>query len=234
MLKGANKQLLAREVKCPVCDKDYVTQVIKGSSIKLDTRDSDFRGTYVGENPIYYGIYVCPHCGYSGFETDYKNIKDNEKQIISDKIGAKWKYKDYGKERSREEAIMTYKLALLNYNILQRKPSQVAKICLRIAWLYREWNDVEEKNYIEHAAKSFENAYSTEPLEEDVENELTTLFLLGELNRRLGNLKESIQWFRMCVQNPQIKKFKHLEASAREQWGVAGDEFKAKKKAEEE
>jgi len=237
MAAVVTKQLLEQTIECPCCKNEFKTWKIRARAVKLIKRDTDFRGIYEGQNPVYYGIYVCPHCGYAAFEADYFKINPNEIKEVRKQISCKWKSRDYGNLRNAKDAITTYKLALVSYTILGWRQSQIGKICLRLAWLHRDIDEKVERTYMEHAINCFEKAFSTEPLDENPEEELMTLYLLGELNRRIGQYNKAVQWFGKALACPFIKKRRQIELKARDQLQATSDAYRAeraKAKAEEE
>jgi len=58
-----------------------------------------------------------------------KNSKEN--------ISKYWKPRSFCGERDVDKAIEAFKLALYNLCKISPKPIEYAKVCLRIAWLYR-------------------------------------------------------------------------------------------------
>lgn len=222
-----------KNVKCPVCGHKFTTKKAKSKSIKVTARDTDFRAEYEFVNPTFYGVDVCPNCGHARFESDFQDVNEAAKKQIQDKISAKWQQKDFCGERNFSDAIEAHKLALLNYNITHYKMSTIAKVCLRLSWFYHGTESDFEERFAKHALESYEKAYSTEDLDENPKEELTILYLLGELNRRFGNYKKAMEWFGLGLRSPVLNEEKFLAESLREQMRVAKDEAKKQKKEAE-
>lgn len=229
-----NEELYEKSVQCPVCNKEFVTKKVRTSAIRISKRDEDFCAYYERENPLFYGVFICYHCGYAALEGDFSKLKSDDKEKIMNIITPKWHPRSYGGKRNLDEAIEVYKLALLCCNVLGEKDSLVGKICLRLSWFYRYKGDrEEEKKFIEFTINSFEKAYTGERITDDEYNEIAILYLLGELNRRVDNYSEAIMWFDKALSNPQIKRKRHIELKARDQWSVAREQYKKQKKAVE-
>lgn len=128
--------------------------------------------------------------------------------------------------RTTEEALEVYKLALLCYSLTKANNMTIGKVTMRIAWLYRELGDPKEKDFIQHTVNYFEKAYTTENISDDVEEELTLLFILGEFQRQLGNMRESVKWFSKALEIPEIKKKRHLEMRIRDQWSLVSESYR--------
>ncbi len=59
-------------------------------------------------------------------------------------------------------------------------------------WFYRSVNDEKEMDFAKYALESFEEAYLNENLDNDLDNELTILYLVGELYRSLGHYEKAV------------------------------------------
>ncbi|MBN2795973.1 MAG: DUF2225 domain-containing protein [Clostridia bacterium] len=221
-----------KTIKCPVCKQNFTTKKAKAKSIKVTKRDTDFRAEYESVNPTYYGVDVCPNCGHARFESDFQDINEATRKMIQDKISAKWNNKNLCGERTITDAIDAHKLALLNYNITHYKMSTIAKVCLRLSWFYHGMESDHEDRFALHALESYEKAYTSENLDEDPKEELTILYLLGELNRRFGRYKKAMDWFTLGLRSPVINDEKFLSESLKEQMRLAKDEYKKEKEAE--
>lgn len=228
-----NKALYDKEIQCPVCKNLFHTKKMRSSAIRIEKRDTDFCVYYNGENPIFYGVFVCPNCGYAALESVFQEISPSGKKIVLEKIGTKWTQRDFGSERDTYKAIEVYKLALLNGQLLNQKKGIIGTLCLRLAWLYRYIHEDRELDFIEHAANCFEEAFRYESLPIGNLDEVSLLYLLGELNRRLKKYDEAIDWFNKAVSNPNIKRKRKLDMLARDQWSLAKEEYKKQKEKNE-
>jgi len=228
-----SEALYDKEVSCPVCEIKFKTKKVKTASVKVVKRDTDFCAYYGGENPTFYGVYVCPKCGYTSFESIYDKITVAQIAQIKQKVMANWSGKDYGGKRTLESAIEVHKLALLNFNIMSASKFSVAKACLRLAWFYRQQGDeVNETQFNKHAAQMYEMAYTNEEFEGSGEKEYVVYYLLGELNRKLGEFRKASTFYDMAIRHPEIESQKQIKQMAQEQRMVASDEYRKQKEAE--
>ena len=224
--------LYDKSVTCPICSHQFMTKKVKSKSIKVTKRDTDFRAEYEFDNPTFYGVDVCPNCGHARFESDFQDVNEAAKKVIQDKISSKWKSKNLCGERSVNDAAEAHKLALINYNLTHYKLSTIAKVCLRLSWFYKGLESGLEERFATHALESYEKAYSTENLDDNPKEELTILYLLGELNRRAGQYKKAMDWFALSLKSPVIKQEKFLNDSIKEQMIISKNEFKKQKEKE--
>ena len=221
-----SEALYAKTVTCPVCLNNFVTQKIKTSAIRIHKRDTDFCVHYLGENPVFYGAYVCPECGYAALESSFEDINPNTKKTVLDKISANWNKRDFGQKRSIHEAIDAYKLALLCCQLTKQKKGVLGTICLRLTWLFRTLGEEREQDFLKHAAQCYEEAYRYEKLPIGGLDEISITYLLGELNRRLEKFEDAIYWFNKAISHPGVKQKKNMESQIRDQWILAREQFK--------
>lgn len=206
---------------CPACETDYPMSRVRPSFKRSYRADSDFCRYYKDVNPDYYLVRVCPACGYASNE-HFRPLTEEQKERIRERVGAGWQRRDYGGERSRQDALDTYKLALLCAQLKDEPSRIVAGLLHHIAWLYREIEDTEqERRFLAHALDAYLSVYETE---RDVTDQARLLYLLGELNRRLGRYAEAIRWFSRVVNDQSITDATMIRLS-REQWALAREDM---------
>lgn len=221
------------EINCPVCEKSFNVTKVRTKFTRLEKKDADNCPYYASINPIFYSAYVCPHCGYSALERHFSTITVNGKAEVLKKISPKWNQRDFSGIRELNDAIEVHKLVLLNYSIMHYPFHEIAKLCLKIAWLYRYRGEAKEMDYLKHAYDMFEKSFISEPIDEDPNNEANILYLMGEIARQLQNYKKSVEWFGMALNTDGIKNNKALEKLCRDQWAEAKDAYSKAKKADE-
>lgn len=217
--------LYNKEIKCPVCSKNFSITKVKAKTSKLLKRDSDFCTLYEGINPIVYDVWVCENCGYSAQSDKFETISTKDGALIFEAIGKRWTKRSYVGERTNEMAIETFKLALYNAQIRKARPLEFAKICIRIAWLYRMNNDEKEKDFLNFALKYYDEGFQKENFPVDKLDEVTCMYMVAELNRRVGNLDEAIKWFSRLISSPESRKNPNIVELAREQYQLAKDQL---------
>ncbi len=211
--------LYDKKVKCPVCEFEFSTKKVRSSKLRLLKRDEDFLNHYKSENPIKYNIFVCPKCGFSAWESRYEQFKPENKGLILKNITAKWVPRDFGGERSLDDAIEAYKLALLNGMFLKCTNLEQANTCLNIAWLYRLKEEVDEEiRFMTMARDRFMDAYNGESLSGTNMDESKLSYLIGELSRRINDKNQAQVWLGVCINLPATKLNPSIDDMAREQW----------------
>ncbi len=223
--------LFDRQYTCPICENNFTSKQVKTSAIRAKERRKDFHTFFSGENPTFYGVICCPECGYAKFENDFKKEASVKcKDIIKNTVSKSWKMQDYTNERDLSAAIKVHMIALVNYTVLKEKQAIIGKLLLRLAWFNEELgNENEAYRYVKLALEAFIKSYEQEKLDDVEEKELEIIYLIGELNRQLGNYKESVRWFDMVVRHEFAYKNRLIKNYAKEQWALAAEQHNSSK-----
>lgn len=219
--------LYDRHYVCPVCGFEFTSKQVKTSAVRAKERRKDFHTIFSGDNPTFYGVICCSKCGFTQFESDFKeSVSPTNKEIIKMVVSKNWKEQDFNQDRSLQDAIKVHKIAMVSYMALKTKQSVIAKLMLRLAWFYDELGDENESlKYTKLALDAFVKSYETEKQEDAEEKELEVIYLIGELNRQLKNYKEAIKWYSMVVRHEFAYKNRLLKTYAKDQWALAAEEY---------
>jgi len=216
--------LYNKDVICPVCSKKFTVTKVKAKSCKIVSKDTDFCIYYEGLNPIFYDIWVCEHCGYAAQSDKYEDISTKDAKTVKEKISHRWHERSFSGERSIDNALETFKLALFNLQLRNAKSSEIARVCIRIAWLYRLKGDERERDFLNFALRSYSEAYETEHFPAEKLDEYTCMYMIGELNRRLENYEEAAKWFSKLITSPNARRNSKLIENAREQFQLVKEQ----------
>jgi hypothetical protein len=222
--------LYNKSIKCPVCKKDFDVTKVKSNAFRVSARDTDFCVYYEGINPIFYDVWVCENCGYASQSDKFDQIRPEETEVILANVSSRWSRRSFAGERSIDGALDAFKLALYNLQLKNSKQSDVARVCIRIAWLYRMKKDKKEMDFLNFALKCYVDTFDKEEFPIDKLDEYTCMYIIGELHRRIGNIDESIKWFSRLLGSPEARKNQKLVESAREQYHLVKEMEKEHKK----
>ena len=196
-------------LKCPLCESQVEYTKVRTKHVRILRQDSDFCPWYEGVNPLLYEATICPECGYGSHITTFENINRYEIDKIREKITKRWTKRSFIGPRTMEKALEAFKIVLLNLWERDAAKSEIAKICMRIGWIYRyQSEEAKEKKFLEHALENYQLAYQNEDLNQGKLDEYTCMFIIGDLNKRLDHFEESSQWFSrliMCYSDPSQK-----------------------------
>ncbi len=209
-IKQEKSLLYSKEVTCPVCDHVFKANTVKSSAYRMIKKDSDFFIRYSLINPYFYDVWVCNSCGYSAMKTDFYSIRSTEIEKIQKSITPKWKGRMYPEIYDVHIAIERYKLSLLNYIIINAKSSKKAISCVKLAWMYRllETEEASEMEllFLKQALEGLNDAYYAEAFPIYGMDKYSAMYLIGELNRRIGNTENSLVWFSNVITTPNVKQ----------------------------
>lgn len=211
-------QLYDATVTCPVCGSTFGARSVKISAIRRKDKDTDFFIRYASINPYFYEVYLCNECGYAALKYDFDKIGQAQIELVKQKISSKWNGRKYPEVYDINIAIERYKLSLLNSVIIDSKSSKKAINCLRLAWMYRLLkDDSNEKIFLSQALEGFTDAYMNETFPIAGMDKFTIIYLIGELNRRIGNFNEALLWFSRVITTPNVNpKIKDLARDQRD------------------
>jgi len=136
--------LLAKAIRCPVCDKVFKRKMIKNGRIKREEPDMDLRPRFQYIDTLKYNISSCPYCGYTSLNNFFEHLPSSQAKLIQEKISANFKAKPVSDKPEDEIApynyetsIAMHKLSLFNAMVKKGKASEKAYNCLVISWLFR-------------------------------------------------------------------------------------------------
>jgi len=208
------EELFDKKYVCELCKKEYTNKKVKRSRIKIKKIDTDFYTEYEGENPVYYLVKVCTYCGYP--------VSDFSSPLKSGEIeGLKKFLKDNPPEDNfsgPRDAKLAEKVFLHALKVAQwrgEKAQVLGNLSLQLAWIYRFLNNREkEKEYLEKALQHFLNFYQHDS---GMINVGKTMFIIGELYRRLGNDNEALKWYSRIIGDEKVTD-QTIIRMARKQW----------------
>jgi hypothetical protein len=177
---------ITKDLTCRLCGKQFNSLVVRKSAQPVLKTDSDFCIHYERETPYFYNVFVCPACGYAFLESFEKKpgTKMREKltplpDFFSDK-------------RDAPTAQLAYKRAIECAKMQKESDMVLASLYLQLSWIMRVKGDEKaEKEAQGEALAYYKGVYE----ESDLEDASRVMYLIGELNRRLGYLKEAVYWY---------------------------------------
>lgn len=215
--------LYSIKVKCCNCEHEFSTSRVRPSLKKAIRRDTDFCAYYKNENPDYYVVRVCPACGFASTENSADKLSEGQRKAFHEQVGSRWKSRDFGGSRTWETALETYKLALLCAQSIKDKDRIIASLLHHIAWLYRYQGDTEqEQRFLRYSLDEYVKVYEKDGIGG---NDARLMYLIGELNRRIGEFAVAVMWFSRLINDQKIMDAAMIRA-AREQWALLREQMR--------
>lgn len=225
--------LYDKSVECIFCHHEFKTKKVRSRFARPLKTDADFCQYYETDeqNPILYFINVCPECGFAFSENTTPYFPRGTREVILAQVTSRWNKLNFCGVRTINQAIHTYKLALLSSTLKKEKHIVCAGICLRLAWLYRMINIKEQElRFMRLALAEYLESYSEGDYEKSNSSELNVLYLIGELNRRLGNYFEAVRFFSRVVNHPARDTDPKYVKLSREQWQITKHQYEEEKR----
>jgi len=206
------------EKECAVCKEKFEVTCVR-SRLVLIKQDTDFCAYYKDINPYYYTVWTCPHCGYAARDTDFLQVTTSAALKIHTFLTEREVKVDLCGTRTREQAIVAYKLAIFYAELAGDRASKRAGLYLRLGWLYREdQQDDEEKTVLAKACTCFDQALAQERMPIGNLSELAVMYLVADLLRRTGEHEKAKLYLSRVVASPLAKNEKRIVDLARDLW----------------
>ncbi len=194
--------LYTKEVECPICYESFTTQMQRSSKAKLDHIDPDLRQHFVDFEPLWYMMWICPHCYYTNFYTEFQMVHPSMVRVLkSESTDLKSKISiNLTEKRTIDEVFALYYIGLYCASMGTPKPISFAKFWLRLMWLYDDVKDTQMSEL--SAQKAFEyyyNAVYNSSMDVSEEQQQRLLMLLGELALRCGNHEEMLRSYQGAI-----------------------------------
>lgn len=215
-----------KKVNCLYCEQTFTTKKVRSRFLRVKHVHSDFFQEFKDPvlNPYFYEVAVCPNCGFAFTEQFSTHLSPNIKKTIEKGL-RDWKKQDFGGERDIDTAIRTLKLGLLSATLKNEKHVVIAGLCLRLAWLYRMKEDKEEEErFLNEALKQYKRSYEQADYLSTQMSDIRILYMIGELSRRVGKIKDAITYFSLVIQHENRELEKNIVNKAREQWYIIRNE----------
>lgn len=177
------------DLTCPLCSFVFTSQAVR--SVDVLGKRTDFHERVAGTQPLPFLLHTCAKCGFTGSEYDYGDEADLSptlREHVWDELAPRL---PQGQLTGSEKYELAAKVAAWQGLELHR----IADLYLRAAWCCVDEGDVEAERYFRrHAAWTFEEALAASDHIEP-EDRAVTAYLIGELWRRIGDVKQARAWF---------------------------------------
>jgi len=197
----SSDMVLRKSVKCPVCDKSFEVDMQRVTKLKLLSNDRDFRGRYQDFEPLWYNVWLCPHCFYANMYNDFEKISEGFKKIV---LAATTKVKDTVPQANKwpdvNALFAIYYLTLYYYRFTRPHPLKEGKVWLQLSWLYKDCGDEDMNRYCsEKALKLYYDGFFNSKNELSIESEQQCSLLLGELYLRKEDMNLAYRMFNNAI-----------------------------------
>lgn len=213
-----------RAYTCPICMSKFNTRALRGSTVRVKERESDYHMIYDGPSPVHYSIIVCPTCYYAAAAASFA---EPLRKDVADKVAValqalRKEEPNFIGERDLPTVLRSFQLAIQSAQLKKASPGHLAGSVLGAGWIAREMNDQKlEMTYLNEARKQYELAYVQDKLPIGALDEVSMAYLVGELYRRTGYFPEAISWFGRALSARRGSIPPALDKMIRDQWSQA-------------
>ncbi|UWG97210.1 DUF2225 domain-containing protein [Dehalobacter sp. DCM] len=222
------------KIQCILCEEVFTSKKVRSRFIKPHRVDSDFGQIFDMNkpNPLFYYVTVCPRCGFT-FSDDFGKsmpqvFRDRTQEKMADKMDRSI---NYCEPRDHNLAVRTFKLAIYFAQLINEKHFVLARLCHRLAWIYRGMGNMEEEmRFLNLACEEYEKSYIYTDFNPEVMPEILILYCIGELDRRLGKYNEALKYFSTVCDHPDRSRYVKYVNMARRQWAEAVENYREQNK----
>ncbi len=231
-----NGPLWMKKLACPFCGAEFETPRVRQGALRVKDKWTDFGSLHEGICPYHYAITVCPRCLVSARNEEFEKInaayepklmefsRRARAQPPKTDLGLPW-----GGEFSAEQAVRRHELAVACHRLrVHSEPGELAGLWLHIVWIWRLAGKPEaEARAMEQALAAYQVFFEKGDKLPDKLGEPGVVYLMGELSRRLGRLREAREYFSKVLSMRNLTQFPNIEALVREQMLVVKDQIEA-------
>ena len=222
-----------KKLKCPFCAFEFETTRMRSTVIKIKEKMTDFGNIYDGECAYFYAVTSCPQCTFSALNKDFDSIRAHYEPKVMDLCKAIVQ-SDRKKPDIFALGSMTPQTAILRHELaiaFTKKRSfknlgTIAGLYMHLVWIYRLMGESEkEKTAMGEAAKAYEEFFEKGGDLPEKIGAPGVLYLIGELYRRQGLLKEARRFFERALANKEIRSFPMIANQARDMMMAAKEQM---------
>lgn len=186
--------------RCALCECEFNAETVVSTNT-FGGKRTDFQTRAAGVQPLPYLVQTCPSCGFTApgerFE-DYAKLDIIERNNLLSVVTPLYEKLSGG--TSRLTGSEKYELAATIASELLEAPRVQAEHWLRAAWCAVDEGDIEaERFYRLHAVRLYQVALASFG-EVPTEERAVITYLVGELWRRIGDLKKAADWFALVAE----------------------------------
>jgi hypothetical protein len=177
---------------CLVCDTPFDSQAVSSTN-SFGGKRTDFHERAAGTQPLPHLVHMCPKCGYTGTERDFDRDETEVSITVTEHV-----WSELAPLATRGSAVTgseKYEAAAKVADWRGEGTRHIADLYLRAAWCCVDEGDVEaERYYRRKAVAGFSAALDMYGEIPQSERAVMT-YLVGELHRRIGDVKTAHRWF---------------------------------------
>ncbi|MGD0621511.1 MAG: DUF2225 domain-containing protein [Thermacetogeniaceae bacterium] len=190
------------DVQCPVCKGHFKANKMFESKLKQLSHDAEMRTRFEDIEPIHYKVWVCPDCLYANFMNRWSDLSSSQISTLKESVEKRKSILSGLPEPggNAEKALNDYRLAIECLTQIKAVSNVIGSAWVNLAWLY---DDLGAVDLAAAARKNSLAAYEEYYFQERSMTpslELQVLYIIGQLNKKLGNVKKAHEYFLKVLQ----------------------------------
>ncbi len=202
-----NVNLMQKDYDCPICKSRFKAPRPRMAKLKLIGVDNDLRPYHEDIDTVLYEIVVCTTCGFTAHNKDFEDFDDLYVDRTKKGLELLKPQPTFYSELTPEDAIDRYLTAIQLLEYKKAKDSEYYFLYSRLSWVYRSLKDPDalENEYlsIKKAFGYLESAYKKEQAPYFGMDESTTIFVLAETARRIGEFDKANLYVGKSILDPK-------------------------------
>lgn len=191
---------------CPICEEKTRIVYCKTRLI-TEKQDLDLCVHYKDFNPYLYNVWSCEHCGYAAEEHKFRSyFPERTKERIRAFLQTNDMIIPFVEERSVQDALSYYEMAVLFSELFDRSPGRQAILYQRMSWICRIENETEQEHeYMKKAAELYELSLNTERYPIGKLSDDTAMYLTGALYFMLEDYDKATKQLSHIMSNQSLR-----------------------------
>ncbi len=192
------------ELDCPVCEHRFRSPI--AIDCRIDKGQEALQASFL--NPEYSSpsfLHLCTSCGFAGFQPDFSPLDPELQKTLKQILSA------LPQSEKSDNVAVRYRHAALIALYLGKTNLEIAELYLQASWcsdLLREQREARTRSQ-RKAREYFLKALELDEIRG--EDQALVFYLLGKLEKSLGNLEKASSYFsRLTLSQELLEPLKHL------------------------
>lgn len=214
---GDTRFVYEKDEQCPVCAQAFKAFHVRTSRLATASVDPDLRVHYREFDPLWHNVWVCPHCRYAAFRSDFGAVDRRRRQALAaqraERLARPLKVNPQGgSPRTVAQAIDAVRLALMCAEAARPPGERLARLWLYLSWMYGDAGLADARQEARRRAlQALERAYAQSRGPEEAQR---LAYLTGLLHKELGNLRAAHEYLIKAIGHRTANS--ELESMARD------------------
>lgn len=194
--------LYAKTIHCPVCQGKFEAYHLRAGRLRMLTMDRDLRTRYDGFEPLWFQVWVCPHCRYANLRSDFEAVDARARQALEAQRAERMRQSlrvnpAGGSPQTLGQAVDGVRLALMCAQAARLPAERVGRLWMYLAWMQADLKDLEASRQARlRALEVLQEAYEHSHKAGEGQR---LAYLVGVLHYEAGHLREAYEYLQRAI-----------------------------------